>query len=208
MKYSFECISSLPVQPGLVSLGLWQGRRHWWWWCVKHWSISQPWGPRPSREAALCTHSDTERGKTLPEKVRPRQNDIEEEERNIHRKILRVRGQQLRTINLNKSHHVCLFLFPSHLFPCSDGSTSEDEDYGNDIQRPPDEEGKGSSTAPHSGQPGQADQQDGTQTENHTHHWQSSYMDMNVLCRGRQTLRIRALMDEQSGRYGMLKLNL
>lgn len=100
-------------------------------------------------------------------------------------------------------------MLPSHLFPGSDRSSSEDEDYGSDIQRPPDEEGQGSSTAPHRGQPGQADEKDGTQTENHTHHWQSGYMDVNVLRRDGRKLQISVLMAaEQSYISGMSNLNL
>lgn len=75
-------------------------------------------------------------------------------------------------------------MLPSHLFPSTDRSSIEDEDYGSDVKRPPDEQGQGSSTAPHRGQPGQADEQDCTQTENHTHHGQSANMDVDVLCGG------------------------
>lgn len=68
-----------------------------------------------------------------------------------------------------------------HLFPRGDRSSSEDEDYGSDIQHPPDEEGQGSSAAPHRGQPGQADEQEGTQTHDHTNHSQSRHMLWDVL---------------------------
>lgn len=78
-------------------------------------------------------------------------------------------------------------MLPSHLFPSTDRSSIEDEDYGSDVKRPPDKEGQGSSTAPHCGQPGQADEQDGTQTENHTHHGQRGNMVVKFLFRGGQT---------------------
>lgn len=84
-------------------------------------------------------------------------------------------------------------MLPSHLLPRSDRPSSEDEDDGGDVKRPPDEEGQGSSTAPHRGQPGEADEQGGTQTENHTHHRQSSYVDIDVLCREGRKQQISAL---------------
>lgn len=62
------------------------------------------------------------------------------------------------------------FLRPPDLFPCGDRASREDEDDGGDVQRPPDKECQGSSTAPHGGQPWEADKQDGAQRENHTHH--------------------------------------
>lgn len=79
--------------------------------------------------------------------------------------------------------HFFLFLLPSHLLPSSDRSPGEDEDDGSDVQRPPDEEGQGSSTAPNRGQPWQADEQEDTQTEDHAHHRQSAYVDVDVLHR-------------------------
>lgn len=71
---------------------------------------------------------------------------------------------------------------PSCLFPRGDGSPGEDEDYGGDVERPPHEEGQGSSTAPHRGQPGEADEQDGAQTEDHAQHGQGAHMDVQILC--------------------------
>lgn len=162
---------SVPAQPGLVSLGLWRERRRWWWWCAKHWSLSQPWGPRPEREATLCTHSARGKGKTLPERVKGQER--------------KERWNSWRTITLKKhSHNIeAHHFFLLHLFPGCDRTSREDEDYSGDIQRPPDEESQSSSAAPHRGQPGQADEQDSTQTENHTHNRQSRYMDIDVLWR-------------------------
>lgn len=79
--------------------------------------------------------------------------------------------------------HLFKFFLASHLFPRCDGSAGEDEDYGGDVQRPPDEEGQGSATAPHGGQPGQADEQGGTQTDHHAHHRQSSCVHVDALRR-------------------------
>ena len=74
-----------------------------------------------------------------------------------------------------------LFLLPSHLLPRCHRSSCEDEDYGGNVQRAPDEEGQCPPTASQRGEPGQADEQDGAQTENHADHRQSAHMVIEVL---------------------------
>lgn len=69
----------------------------------------------------------------------------------------------------------------SHLFPCRHRPSREDEHHGCGVQRAPDEERQRPSTAPHGGQPGQADEQERAQTENHAHHCQSPHMGYRVL---------------------------
>lgn len=70
---------------------------------------------------------------------------------------------------------------PRHLLPRGDVPAGEDEDDGDDIQRPPDEERQGSSAAPHRGQPGQADQQGGAQAQDHAQHRQGADVGVDVL---------------------------
>lgn len=68
-----------------------------------------------------------------------------------------------------------------YLLPSGNWSPGKDEHYGCDIQGTPYKEGQRSSAAPHRGQPGEADEQDGAEAKDHAHHWQSTYMDVNVL---------------------------
>lgn len=76
-----------------------------------------------------------------------------------------------------------MFQTSPDLFPCRHRSPSEDEDYGDNIEGSPHKECQHPPTAPHSGEPGKADQQDGAQRKNHAHHRQSSYVDVDVLRR-------------------------
>lgn len=67
-----------------------------------------------------------------------------------------------------------------NLLPCGHRPPREDEDDSRDVQRPPDEERQCSSAASHRGQPGQADEQDRAQAENHAHHRQGAHVISDV----------------------------
>lgn len=49
----------------------------------------------------------------------------------------------------------------AYLLPCANWSSGEDEHYGCDVQCTPYKEGQRSAAAPHRGQPGKANEQDG-----------------------------------------------
>lgn len=84
-------------------------------------------------------------------------------------------------ILMQASHLSRLGTIGTHLFPRCDLSAREDEDHRSDVQYPPDEEGQRSSTAPHCGQPGQADEQHRAQAKNNANNGQSAHMFDNCL---------------------------
>lgn len=70
-------------------------------------------------------------------------------------------GNEMLRITAGQEPLLQLIDSTGYLLPCGNWPSGEDEHYGCDIQGTPDKERQRSSAAPHRGQPGKADEQDG-----------------------------------------------